>query len=106
MGEQFRRYQGAGVEAYRTTSEEVAPTDGDQIRSPGSCANEVDCHCSSAPSASAQVTGPTATRGASNRELGPAAASAAASATDWTLSVAIDLVERVTVRRSASSSAS
>src|SRR5580658_3804405 len=106
MREQFRRDQGAGVEADRTTSEEVAPTNGNQIRSAGSCANEVNCHCRSSPSASAQVTGPTATRAASRRELGPAAASAAASATDWTLSVSIERTERVTLRKSAFSSAS
>ena len=97
-------HQGTGVQAHRAARENIASAHGDQIGGSGSRADEMDGHGEMSPSASAQVTGPTAMRGASNRAWGPAAASAAASATECTFMAAIDRAERVSVREFAASS--
>src|SRR6266478_5804290 len=102
--EQVGRHQRAGVQTHGASREDVAAADGDEIGGPGAGADEMYRHVRS-PSARAQVTGPTATLGASNRAFGPAAANAAASATECTFSVSMDRAERVNVRASAASNA-
>src|SRR6266702_5997043 len=83
MREKLRGDQGAREEAYRAAREQVAAANRDEVGRAGSGTDEVDGHSVSAGAqASAQVTGPIATRGPRSRDVGPAPARAAASATE------------------------
>lgn len=74
---------GACVKADRASGDEISPTDGDEVGSAGASADEMDRH-DKAPWARAQVTRSDAMRLRSRRAPGPAAANAAASATEPT----------------------
>src|SRR4051794_28869752 len=71
MRQQFRRHDRAGIEADWTARQQIAPAHGYQISSPRTGANEINRHGEGSEAASAQVTGPTAVRGAISRAEGP-----------------------------------
>src|SRR4030088_830530 len=75
MCEQLGWDQGPGKQTYRAAGEKVAAANGDQVGGARAGANEVDGHDVSAPSASAQVTGPITIRGPRSRAVGPLPAS-------------------------------
>src|SRR5262249_45702567 len=95
---QFRRHDRAGVQADRAPRDEIPSTHGSEVRRTRARADEVDGHGVSPESASAQVAGPTAMRGAMSRAAGPAAGRAAASATDGTPARAMTRSDRVAAR--------
>ena len=87
MGQQLRRYDRSGVEAHRAAGEEVAPANGDEIGC--AWARPSDERPRAFPRhitglARAQVTEPMAMRATKSCAVGPAAASAAASASEGT----------------------
>ena len=87
IGEQRGRHDRAGIEADRTARDEVAAAHGDQIRRARPGADEMHGHDAlvAAMAASAQVAVPTDDDAVPIRSrVGPAAASAAASATEGT----------------------
>src|ERR1700745_1518441 len=83
MRENSLRHQRAGIEAYRTGGDDIAPAQGEQIGSAWSGADEVHRH-SPSPSAIAAVAVRSweMIREETRRARAPAAASAAASATE------------------------
>src|SRR5208282_4701695 len=103
--EQFTWHDRAGVETNRTARDEIATAHGDKVRRARPGADEMHGH--NAPlgicpeAASAHVAAPTTSRGLMRRAAGPAAASAAASATDGTPVSANTRSERVSVRSAA-----
>src|SRR5687768_13671450 len=104
MRKEFFGHDGAGVEADRAVRDEVAPAHGDEIGGAGPGADEMHNHGPSSVLASAHVTGPTTMRGRMSRALGPAAASAAASATEGTPASASTRLDHVAPRAPAISS--
>src|SRR5262249_43053363 len=102
-GEQIGRHDRAGIEAHGTAREDLLAAHGDEIGGARPGADEVHGHGAPPLSASAQVAGPTAVRGATRRAAGPPAANAAASATDGTPISATPRSEAVTARSPAAS---
>ncbi len=82
--EQLARHDRAGIKADRTARDQIAAAHGDEVGGARSGADEMHGHGAAPEVASAQVAAPTTSRGPSRRAGGPAAASAAASATDGT----------------------
>src|SRR4029077_689419 len=107
MGQQLGRYDRSGVEAYRTAGEEVAPANGDKIGRAWARPDEMHGHGrflgTSQASARAQVTEPMAMRETKSLAVGPAAASAAVSASEGTPRSASNLAGLVRVPEAASS---
>ena len=103
IGQQLLRHERAGVEADRAARDQIAAAHGDEVGRARPRADEMHGHGASPVIASAQVAGPTATRGASSRAPGPPAASAAASETDGTPVSASTRSDRVTARAPAAS---
>src|SRR5258708_36082992 len=98
MTEQFARHDGAGVEAGRTARDEIAAAHRDQVGRARPGADEVYGHGAAPDTATAQVAAPITRRGLMSRADGPAAASAAASATECTPVSASTRPDRVAVR--------
>src|SRR6058998_468268 len=98
MRQQFRRHDGAGIEADRTARQEIAAAHRDQVGGAGAGADEINRHGERSEAANAQVTGPTAVLGAISRAEGPPAAKAAASATEGRPVSATTRSDRVAVR--------
>src|SRR5215472_16327630 len=98
LREQFARHDRAGVEADRTTRDQVSPAYRDKVRRTGPRSDEMHRHRAASVSASAQVAGPTAMRGTMSRAAGPPAPRAAVSATDGAPVSAVTRSDRVTAR--------
>src|SRR5579871_6174173 len=81
---QRARHDRARIEADRTAGDQLAPAHGDEVGGAGTRADEMHGHGALSEMASAQVALPTTQRDAMRRDDGPAAASAAASASDGT----------------------
>src|SRR6516164_2849164 len=92
------RHDRAGIEADRATRDQLAPTHSDEVGCAGAGADEMYGHCAAPELASAQVAAPTTRRDAIRRDDGPAAASAAASASDGTPMSASTRSDRVVTR--------
>ena len=75
------RHQRTRIEADRAARDEVAPAHGDEVRGARAGADEMDGHDGSPETAMAQVTLRLAMRAWTSRDVGPAPASAAVSAT-------------------------
>src|SRR5262249_20564838 len=103
ISQQFRPNDRAGIKTDGTSSEEVAATDRNKVRGAGTGADEMNAHDRSSLVASAQVAAPRAMRGTISEAEGPAAASAAASATEETPINASTRSDRVCARGSAAS---
>src|SRR5262245_24503185 len=84
IGKQLPWHDRAGIEADLAARDQLAPAHGDEVGGARPRADEMHGHGASPLKTSAQVTGPTAMRGRMSVDLGPPAASAAASATDGT----------------------
>src|SRR5215813_3370002 len=108
IAQEVARHDRAGIETDRATPDQIAAAHGDQIGRARPGANEVHGHGadSCGEAASAQVAAPTITRGTINVLAGPAAASAAASATEPTPASAVTRSERVSTRPFAAVSSS
>src|SRR6516165_11727838 len=102
---EISRHDRAGIEADRATRDQLAPTHGDEVGCAGAGADEMYGHCAAPELASAQVATPTTRRDAIRRDDGPAAASAAASASEGTPVSAKTRSDRVATRAPAALSA-
>src|SRR5580704_17211783 len=98
MGEQFARHDGAGIEADRTARYQIAAAYRDQIGRDRPGADGMHRHGTASDAATAQVAAPMTSRGLMRRADGPAAARAAASATECTPVSASTRSDRVSVR--------
>src|SRR5580658_11356687 len=98
MGEQFARHDGAGIEANRTARDQIAAAYRDQVGRARPGADEMHRHGAAPEAATAQVAEPMTSRGPRRRAAGPAAARAAASATECTPVSASTRPDRVSVR--------
>src|SRR5262249_32194297 len=96
--QQLAGHDRAGIEADRTTGDELASTQRDEVGCARAGGDEMHGHCTAPELASAQVAAPTTRRGAIRRDDGPAAASAAASASDGTPVSATTRSDRVATR--------
>src|SRR5215813_14086312 len=108
IAQEVARHDRAGIETDRATGDQIAAAHGDQIGRARPGANEVHGHGadSGGEAASAQVAAPTMSRGTINLLAGPAAASAAASATEPTPASAATRSECVSTRSLAVASSS
>src|SRR5579872_6549916 len=104
-GEQFLRHERAGVETDGRTGDEVAAAQSDEVRRPGTGADEMDRH-RPLPRATAQATPSPIMRFTTRRASRPAPASAAASETEATPSAAFACGEGVAILPSTARKAS
>src|SRR6516165_9948128 len=103
--QQLAWHDRAGKEADRTARDQLASAHGDEVGCAGAGADEMHGHCAAPELATAQVAAPTTRRGAIRRDDGPAAASAAASASEGTPVSAKTRSDRVATRAPAALSA-
>src|SRR5262249_44145781 len=96
--EQLVQHDRAGIEADRAARDQLASAHGDKVGRAWTGADEVHRHGAAPDLASAQVAAPTTSLAAIKRDAGPAAASAAASASDGTPVSANTRSDRVCTR--------